>query len=157
MDELFSADPLVTIVRNMRIIKIILYYLLLASSLYAGTAIISPLYGTGWHFSLASMYGAVFSVLFVGSDLWLHHKISRLIALSILALTYLMSFEYYLFCDEYRFVVHQGSNEKIFLADIGKFHEYWFYQGLLVAYLLLAIVFSHLLTERKLLMKQDNG
>ena len=114
MDELFSADPLVTIVRNMRIIKIILYYLLLASSLYAGTGIISPLYGTGWHFSLASMYWAVFSVLFVGSDLWLHHKISRLIALSILALTYLMSFEYYLFCDEYRFVVHQGSNEKIF-------------------------------------------
>lgn len=114
MDKLFSADPLVTIVRNMRIIKIILYYLLLASSLYAGTGIISPLYGTGWHFSLASMYWAVFSVLFVGSDLWLHHKISRLIALSILALTYLMSFEYYLFCDEYRFVVHQGSNEKIF-------------------------------------------
>ena len=68
-----------------------------------------------------------------------------------------MSFEYYLFCDEYRFVVHQGSNEKIFLADIGNFHQYWFYQGLLVAYLLLAIVFSHLLTERKLLMKQDNG
>ncbi len=32
MDKLFSADPLVTIVRNMRIIKIILYYLLLASS-----------------------------------------------------------------------------------------------------------------------------
>ena len=85
MDKLFSADPFVTIVRNMRIIKIILYYLLLASSLYAGTGIISPLYGTGWHFSLASMYWAVFSVLFVGSDLWLHHKISRLIALSILA------------------------------------------------------------------------
>ena len=62
MDKLFSADPLVTIVRNMRIIKIILYYLLLASSLYAGTGIISPLYGTGWHFSLASMYWAVFSV-----------------------------------------------------------------------------------------------
>lgn len=64
MDKLFSADPLVTIVRNMRIIKIILYYLLLASSLYAGTGIISPLYGTGWHFSLASMYwGCLFSVV----------------------------------------------------------------------------------------------
>ena len=63
MDELFSADPLVTIVRNMRIIKIILYYLLLASSLYAGTAIISPLYGTWWHFSLASVLGCLFSVV----------------------------------------------------------------------------------------------
>ena len=94
----------------MKIIKIILYYLLLASTLYAGVGIINPLYETGWHFSLASMYWAVFSVLFIGSDLWLHHKISRLIALSILALAYLMSFEYYLFCDEYRFVVHQGSS-----------------------------------------------
>lgn len=100
----------------MKIIKIILYYLLLASTLYAGVGIISPLYETGWHFSLASMYWAVFSVLFIGSDLWLHHKISRLIALSILALAYLMSFEYYLFCDEYRFVVHQGSSEKIFFS-----------------------------------------
>ena len=96
----------------MKIIKIILYYLLLVSTLYAGVSIISPLYGTGWHFSLASMYWAVFSVLFIGSDLWLHHKISRLIALSILALAYLMSFEYYLFCDEYRSVVHQGSSGK---------------------------------------------
>ena len=40
----------------MKIIKIILYYLLLVSTLYAGVSIISPLYGTGWHFSLASMY-----------------------------------------------------------------------------------------------------
>lgn len=112
---------------------------------------------TGWHFSLASMYWAVFSVLFIGSDLWLHHKISRLIALSILALAYLMSFEYYLFCDEYRFVVHQGSSGKIFLADIGKFHEYWFYQGLLVAYLLLTIGVSHLLRRKKLLTNRDNA
>jgi len=44
----------------MKIIKIILYYLLLASTLYTGVGIISPLYGTGWHFSLASMYWAVF-------------------------------------------------------------------------------------------------
>ena len=141
----------------MKIIKIILYYLLLASTLYTGVGIISPLYGTGWHFSLASMYWAVFSVLFIGSDLWLHHKISRLIALSILALAYLMSFEYYLFCDEYRLVVHQGSSEKIFLADIGKFHKYWFYQGLLVAYLLLAIGVSHLLRRKKLLTNRDNA
>lgn len=111
----------------------------------------------GWHFSLASMYWAVFSVLFIGSDLWLHHKISRLIALSILALAYLMSFEYYLFCDEYRFVVHQGSSGKIFLADIGKFHEYWFYQGLLVTYLLLTIGVSHLLRRKKLLTNRDNA
>ena len=76
----------------MKIIKIILYYLLLASTLYAGVGIISPLYETGWHFSLASLYWVVFSVLFIGSDLWLHHKISRLIALSILALAYLMTF-----------------------------------------------------------------
>jgi hypothetical protein len=89
--------------------------------------------------------------------LWLHHKISRLIALSILALAYLMSFEYYLFCDEYRFVVHQGSSGKIFLADIGKFHEYWFYQGLLVAYLLLTIGVSHLLRRKKLLTNRDNA
>jgi len=94
---------------------------------------------------------------FIGSDLWLHHKISRLIALSILALAYLMSFEYYLFCDEYRFVVHQGSSGKIFLADIGKFHEYWFYQGLLVAYLLLTIGVSHLLRRKKLLTNRDNA
>ena len=153
----FPAIPLITIVRNMKIIKIILYYLLLASTLYAGVGIISPLYETGWHFSLASMYWAVFSVLFIGSDLWLHHKISRLIALSILALAYLMSFEYYLFCDEYRFVVHQGSSEKIFLADIGKFHKYWFYQGLLVAYLLWAIGVSHLLRREKLLTNRDNA
>ena len=141
----------------MQIIKIILYYLLLVSTLYAGVSIISPLYGTGWHFSLASMYWAVFSVLFIGSDLWLHHKISRLIALSILALAYLMSFEYYLFCDEYRSVVHQGSSGKIFLADIGKFHKYWFYQGLLVAYLLLTIGVSHLLRRKKLLTNRDNA
>ena len=141
----------------MKIIKIILYYLLLASTLYTGVGIISPLYGTGWHFSLASMYWAVFSVLFIGGDLWLHHKISRLIALSILALAYLMSFEYYLFCDEYRSVVHQGSSGKIFLADIGKFHEYWFYQGLLVAYLLMAIGISHLLRRKKLLTNRDNA
>lgn len=141
----------------MKIIKIILYYLLLVSTLYAGVGIISPLYGTGWHFSLASLYWAVFSVLFIGSDLWLHHKILRLIALSVLALAYLMSFEYYLFCDEYRFVVHQGSSGKIFLADIGKFHEYWFYQGLLVTYLLLTIGVSHLLRRKKLLTNRDNA
>ena len=62
-----------------------------------------------------------------------------------------MSFEYYLFCDEYRFVIHQGSSGKIFLADIGKFHEYWFYQGLLVAYLLLAIVFFASIDRKKVI------
>ncbi len=141
----------------MKIIKMILFYLLLASTLYVGADFISPTYGTGWYYSLTSIYWVAFSMLFVGSDLWLRHKISRLTALAILVLAYLMSFEYYLFCDEYRLIIHLNSNEKICLADADDFYQYWFCQGLLVVYLLLAIGVSHLLRRKKLLTKQDNA
>jgi hypothetical protein len=95
--------------------------------------------------------------LFVGSDLWLHHKISRWIALTLIALAYLMSFEYYCFCDEYRLIIHINSNEKIILASVADFYQYWFCQGLLAGYLLLATGVSHLIRRKKLLTKHENS
>lgn len=57
----------------MKIIKIILYYLLLASTLYAGVGIISPLYETGWHFFaciyvLGCLFSAVYRKRFVATS-----------------------------------------------------------------------------------------
>lgn len=140
--------------RNMKTVKMISFYLLLASILYVGTGFISPSDGRG--FSIASLCWAFFFMLFVGSDLWLHHKISRLIALALLALAYLMSFEYYWFCEEYRLTLHINSNERICLASADNFYQYWFCQSLLVCYLLLAIEVSNLLIRKKLLTKQAN-
>ena len=143
--------------RSLKIIKMILFYLLLGSTLYVGTGFISPSYGTGWYFSITSIYWAIFSTLFVGSDLWLHHKISRWIALTLIALAYLMSFEYYCFCDEYRLIIHINSNEKIILASATDFYQYWFCHGLLAGYLLLATGVSHIIRRKKLLTKHENS
>lgn len=133
--------------RSMRIIKMILFYLLLASILYVGTGFISPSDGRG--FSIASLCWVFFSTLFIGSDLWLHHKRSRLIALALLVLACLMSFEYYWFCEEYRLTLYINSNERICLASADNFYQYWFCQSLLAGYLLLAIGVSHLLGRKK--------
>lgn len=139
----------------MKSIKITLFYLLLGSTLYVGTGFISSSDGRG--FSIASLYWTFFSVLFVGSDLWLHHKISRLIALALIALACLMSFEYYCFCDEYRLIIHINSNEKITLASAADFYQYWFCHGLLAGYLLLATGVSYRIKRKKLLMKHENN
>ena len=59
-----SADPLVNnSAKHENYKNNIVPYLLLASSLYAGTAIISPLYGTGRHFRLHLCIGLLFSVV----------------------------------------------------------------------------------------------
>lgn len=139
----------------MKIIKMILFYLLLGSTLYVGTGFISPSDGRG--FSIASLCWTFFSVLFVGSDLWLHHKISRLIALGVIALAYLMGYEYYCFCDEYRLIIHINSNEKIILASAADFYQYWFCHGLLAGYLLLVTGVSYLIRKKKLLTKHENS
>lgn len=96
-------------------------------------------------------------LLFVPSDLWLHHQTSRFIALGILAFAWLMSVEYYWFCDEYRLIIHQNSNDKISLASEYQFHQYWLYQGIVASYLLLGIGVSHLLRRKGLLTKQANA
>lgn len=141
----------------MKTVKMILFYLLFAGVLFVSYAFVAPSHGERFPASsLATAYWGCAMLLFVPSDLWLHHKTSRLIALGILALAWLMSVEYYWFCDEYRLIIHQNSNDKICLASEYQFHQYWLYQGVVASYLLLGIGVSHLLRRKELLTKRDN-
>ncbi len=144
--------------RNMKMVKMILFYLLFAGVLFVSYAFVAPSHGERFPASsLATIYWGCAMLLFVPSDLWLHHQTSRFIALGILVLAWLMSVEYYWFCDEYRLIIHQNSNDKISLASEYQFHQYWLYQSIVASYLLLGVGVSHLLRRKELLMKRDNA
>lgn len=81
----------------------------------------------------------------------LHHQTSRLIALGVLILAWLMSVEYYWFCNEYRLIIHLNSNDKISLASEYQFHQYWLYQSIVASYLLLGVGVSHLLRRKRVI------
>lgn len=144
----------------MKTVKVILFFISLGITLYMSYYFICVQYGTGpsydWSMYFIFWFWVLSAVLFILCDLWLHHRIVRLTALGVLALVYLMSFEYYLFCEEYGHTIFQCT-EKISLPSINDFSFYWSLQGLLVVYLLLAIGVSHLIRRRKkLLAKQIN-
>lgn len=142
----------------MKTVKMILFYLLFAGVLFISYTFVSPSHGERFPASsLATIYWGCAMLLFVPSDLWLHHQTSRFIALGILVLAWLMSVEYYWFCDEYRLIIHLNSNDKISLASEYQFHEYWLYQSIVASYLLLGVGVSHLLRRKELLTKRDNA
>ncbi|MCM0295910.1 hypothetical protein J8K95_14610 [Bacteroides fragilis] len=134
----------------MKIVKMILFYSLFATVLYIGCAFVAPSHGERFSASsLAPFYWGCAMILFVPSDLWLHHNLSRFVALGVLALAGLMSLEYYWFCDEYRLIIHLNSNDKISLADKYNFHRYWIHLGIVAGYLLSAAGVSHLIKRKK--------
>ena len=73
----------------MKMVKMILFYLLFAGVLFVSYAFVAPSHGERFPASsLATIYWGCAMLLFVPSDLWLHHQTSRLIALGVLASEY---------------------------------------------------------------------
>lgn len=136
----------------MKAVKMILFFILLGLTLYTSHVFICVHYGTGpsydWSIPVYALYWCIYAVLFILSDLWLHHRKARLIALGVLALVYLLSFEYYLFCEEYGYLIFQYT-DKIILPYSSSFSFYWSLQGSLAGYLLLAMGVSHLLKKKR--------
>lgn len=144
----------------MKTVKMILFFISLGLVLYLNYFFISVNYGTSpsltWAYFYNSLALGISSILFILCDVWLHHRKIRLIALGVLALAYVMSFEYYLFCQEYGLIIYLYT-EKIILPSTHDFSIYWISQGLSAVYLLAAIGVSHLIRRKKLYTKQNDS
>ena len=151
--------------KGLKIFKMILFYGLFEILLYLGGHLLITMYHTtpayvglgnaGLYMSIYA-HGFLFMPFFIISDLWLHHKMTRLIALGIIALTYLISFGYYCYCaahdfisSSHEFLLSPQEAKPVVLPDNERFGEFWMYIGAMALYLLLALGVSYILQRTK--------